>query len=288
VIKAGNDVVRGGLGDDMIVGDGLSLYTETIPSTSSVGTLSVSNSIYTIRLEQKFEPKHLDRGQQELRFTFEMADNTQESLDAATTSYISNDRIYGNAGADILFGQEANDYLQGDDEGADAFPDVLLAGRGLDQIESDGMDSPVQLSSDNFPKLAHLARAKQLVLHAASNWFNLFSSDLVSDISTRKDGDLMFDVLTGNYLRSDESVDWNSQVVYHNLEHPRDTNADNQLTPLDALQVINALNEISRHKLPVTLGSLEKRIGSSRYLDVNNDATLSTLDALIVINGLNA
>ena len=168
-----------------------------------------------------------------------MADNTQESLDSATTSYISNDRIYGNAGADILFGQEANDYLQGDN-GADAFPDVLLGGRGLDQIESDELDSPVQHSSDNLPKLGHLARAKQLVLHAASNWFNLFSSDLASDISTQKDGDLMFDVLTGNYLISDEVVDWKSQVVYHNLEHPQDTNADNQLTPLDALQVINA------------------------------------------------
>lgn len=63
-----------------------------------------------------------------------------------------------------------------------------------------------------------------------------------------------------------------------NLLLPSDVNFDGNVSPLDALVVINYLNRN-------TGGSSGS--GSSGFLDVNNDGNISPLDALLVINTLN-
>ncbi len=65
---------------------------------------------------------------------------------------------------------------------------------------------------------------------------------------------------------------------YTNIANALDTNADGDVSPLDALVVINSLN---RHS-PVSAGA------GLLFLDVTGDEDLSPLDALRVINYLNA
>lgn len=67
-----------------------------------------------------------------------------------------------------------------------------------------------------------------------------------------------------------------ASAIRHNSLVPTDVNGDFDISPVDALQVINAMNRQTRGVLAV---------GSSMY-DVNNDGALSPIDALIVINRL--
>ena len=61
-----------------------------------------------------------------------------------------------------------------------------------------------------------------------------------------------------------------------NLANPLDVNLDDQVSPIDALIVINALNDD---------GQLS--VETNYKIDTNGDGQTSPLDALIVINGLN-
>ncbi|WP_197167734.1 Calx-beta domain-containing protein [Neorhodopirellula pilleata] len=68
--------------------------------------------------------------------------------------------------------------------------------------------------------------------------------------------------------------------AYSNLFSPTDSTADGSVTALDALVVINYLNEFGS-------GTLNGAANDDYYLDVNRDNTVTALDALIVINRLN-
>lgn len=70
-------------------------------------------------------------------------------------------------------------------------------------------------------------------------------------------------------------------MAQHNLAKPQDVNGDGKVTPLDALTLINALNEhgVGRiDDLPLPAG---------RFHDVNNDGYLSAADVLTVVNWMN-
>ena len=72
---------------------------------------------------------------------------------------------------------------------------------------------------------------------------------------------------------------------WHNEALPEDVNDDGNITPLDALEVINELNnrEISNEvsgALPVP--------SAPPFFDVNNDGFASPIDAILIINALNA
>jgi len=65
---------------------------------------------------------------------------------------------------------------------------------------------------------------------------------------------------------------------------PFDVNADGQVTPLDAVLIINELNATGPRSLPkLTPGTLHPL-----FLDVSADDALGPLDALLIINELNA
>jgi VCBS repeat-containing protein len=73
------------------------------------------------------------------------------------------------------------------------------------------------------------------------------------------------------------AADW-----LHNADMPTDVNNDHQLTPIDALIVINELNDSG--------GSSRRAVAATgpMFYDVNGDESLTPIDALMVINALNA
>ncbi len=73
--------------------------------------------------------------------------------------------------------------------------------------------------------------------------------------------------------------------LLHNAAMPEDVNADQLVSPMDALTLINAIN--SKNLLPSQCSPAASG-ESSMMLDVSADGLLSPLDALLVINRLNA
>ena len=74
--------------------------------------------------------------------------------------------------------------------------------------------------------------------------------------------------------------------IYQNPVQPRDVNGDGEITPLDALILINYINSYGtgpiRGKGPIG-GSGE----GETWIDVNGDGIISPLDVLIIVNWLN-
>ncbi|XZE55264.1 hypothetical protein SH139x_001265 [Planctomycetaceae bacterium SH139] len=76
-----------------------------------------------------------------------------------------------------------------------------------------------------------------------------------------------------------------NEIPYRNPINRFDVNFSGDMTPIDALVIINRLNNASSTDLtaPVTPADLE----GFRYLDPNNDKKVNPLDALMIINALN-
>lgn len=70
--------------------------------------------------------------------------------------------------------------------------------------------------------------------------------------------------------------------ILHNFMMPEDTDGSGSVTPLDALVVINRINQSDS----AALGRVVEN--AVRLVDVNADNSLTPLDALVVINQLNA
>ncbi|KLU02021.1 Alkaline phosphatase [Rhodopirellula islandica] len=70
-----------------------------------------------------------------------------------------------------------------------------------------------------------------------------------------------------------------SLTATNNFLQPTDTNGDSQTTALDALVVVNRLNEMS--------DAAGEPVSDPSWVDVNADGAVTALDALIVINQLN-
>ncbi len=72
-------------------------------------------------------------------------------------------------------------------------------------------------------------------------------------------------------------------IPWQNLSQPLDVNGDLLISPVDALLVINALNQQGPGPLPARTTAAAPFV----YLDSSGDGFLSALDALLVINELN-
>ncbi len=83
-------------------------------------------------------------------------------------------------------------------------------------------------------------------------------------------------------IRSSAGFNAMSQFIDNNLLQPTDTNGDGQTSALDALLIINALNNDGGSGEP----GLASRPGF--FGDVNDDGQITAIDALRVINQLNA
>ena len=64
--------------------------------------------------------------------------------------------------------------------------------------------------------------------------------------------------------------------MFQNPIEPMDVNDDGEITPVDALMVINRLRKEGRED------------GDRMFTDVNGDGILTPIDALVVINGINS
>ncbi len=79
-------------------------------------------------------------------------------------------------------------------------------------------------------------------------------------------------------------IDFSSDNPWQNAGAPLDVNGDGVTSPLDALLVINELNQRDARMLPTSAVGADPLFG---YLDASGDGFISPLDALLIINGLN-
>ena len=86
-----------------------------------------------------------------------------------------------------------------------------------------------------------------------------------------KTGDETADYIFANALQSKSPL---SDPLRHNTFDPADVNDDGQCSALDALLIVNILNE--------------GRVVSTNFIDVNNDDFVTPLDALLIVNRLNS
>lgn len=68
---------------------------------------------------------------------------------------------------------------------------------------------------------------------------------------------------------------------FHNPENPFDVDADDQVTPLDALLILNAISQNEG------TGAIADFPPPGRFWDVNGDGFITPLDALLILNYLN-
>ena len=97
----------------------------------------------------------------------------------------------------------------------------------------------------------------------------------------------------GDVQLVDAEFDFTATVTpRHNSHNPLDTDDDGEVSPLDALLVINVLNEMAaKTSRTAPLRAVDPLIHQSRsayYTDVNGDGSVAPIDALWVINYLNA
>jgi hypothetical protein len=91
-------------------------------------------------------------------------------------------------------------------------------------------------------------------------------------------GLLVFTVAGATYLPA---------VTAHNPDQPLDVNGDGHVVPLDALLVINELNNPTFID-PDTGELVGAPTGETRFPDTNDDGFVTPADALLIINQLNA
>lgn len=96
-------------------------------------------------------------------------------------------------------------------------------------------------------------------------------------VITAHDAELEFDSLSETFLISVES----NSNPFHNSENPFDVNGDDEVTPLDALLVLNAISQNGGG------GPIEDFPPPGRFWDVNGDGMITPLDALLILNYLN-
>ncbi len=124
----------------------------------------------------------------------------------------------------------------------------------------------------NAPRQTLLGGAN---LKNASSQRGTFSSDLVL-IATGVPNANSFNVSS---VRIASAV---VQTPWQNSDQPLDVNNDNNVSAIDVLTVINALNQQGAGPLPST------NPNNNTYIDVSGDGFLAPQDALLVINALNA
>ncbi|MDA1055059.1 MAG: dockerin type I domain-containing protein [Planctomycetota bacterium] len=76
-------------------------------------------------------------------------------------------------------------------------------------------------------------------------------------------------------------------VSYQNATNKRDVNNDGKVSPLDALLIINALNQHGAGELAEMLPAASQYMPPNAFLDVNGDGFMAPSDVLNVINFLN-
>jgi Bacterial Ig domain/Dockerin type I domain len=79
-------------------------------------------------------------------------------------------------------------------------------------------------------------------------------------------------------------LDFTTAKPWYNVRRPLDVNDDGNISPVDALLVINAINTRGSKVLPTSLATANGLFG---FVDSSGDGSLAPIDALLVINEIN-
>ena len=164
------------------------------------------------------------------------------------------DRLFGGPGDDVLQGGEGNDLLDG--------------GPGRDTIDaSHSSIDPGVVSSRKF------RIEDEDVFTLGEGW--------IPHGPITIDGELFQHLDQHN-----ATLFVASSTAWKNILLPQDVNFDGLVTALDALRIINYLNQSEDFNLPEASSAAILDVGG--YLDVSGDGWATALDALMVINFLNS
>jgi len=223
-IRAGNDQMYGGAGDDIVLGDSASVLVMSIGGTFTPPPVAWSDTA--------FEVKYVWRENYELAGHY---------LRDGGASQISSDWISGGDGNDLLYGQHRDDVVQGN-----AGSDLVFGGDGANDVVVGGPEvnpgdvDDVRVRGDDSPKLRQLTVWQTRVAAALSA---ALTPSVTIPEDTNGDGIVTaLDVLLlVNYL--------NAILAGGGIPDPvgdfppaYDVNRDGRVTPLDVLLVINHLN----------------------------------------------
>ena len=298
-IAAGNDRLNALAGDDVILGDSESFYTEMVATTDGLTQLALTelgtdNTTFTYQLDSKFHTNYQHRDRFEL--TDRLVPTTKSTWESGgSVGGIDNDILAGGTGNDILLGQQNQDYLMVDDG-----EDTRYGGSGVDKIPAEDCiresnpfcDDPnnVMLDGPNRPDHQELESLKTRVLSSStrlqpsSPWTSAIVADTLNDPFYRAERDFTTTQTGTGWITSDESFTADAYRMQTNPINAEDVTGDAAVTPRDALLIINRLNR------PFAYSAVYGGMGvlAKQYLDVNADGILTPLDVLLVINVLNS
>ncbi|MGN6544653.1 MAG: dockerin type I domain-containing protein [Aureliella sp.] len=149
---------------------------------------------------------------------------------------------------------------------------------GLDVIDLSGSDI-VTLVVD-YGSIANTTDAKKLTVIASDEDRVTWTEAPWAALKPTVDGDRRLHELS---LR-DVILELDNGLGWHNPINAVDVNRDGNVTPLDALLVVNLLNQAGSR----TLTAADTTLAQAEYVDSNGDRFLSPIDALLVINEINS
>ncbi|MDA1055202.1 MAG: dockerin type I domain-containing protein [Planctomycetota bacterium] len=168
-----------------------------------------------------------------------------------------------------------------------SYDNTLVTANGLDHAEFTVLASG-DWRTDFVDDLGGLAFAAS----TGSEWVRVTAVAFTASAA----GDAIFDLSPGELLPATHAIGnvaWEAvslqgvtieavnSLPWQNHQNALDVNGDGVVSPLDALQIINEMNERGARLLP------DRTDATAPYLDTTGDRSVSPLDALLVINHLN-
>ena len=297
-ITAGNDYINGTGGDDVVLGDSESFYTEVVATTIGLTRLvgpevNTGETTFTNQLSRKWHTNYQQRERFELKDHF-VATEPRMAGREGSRGGLDNDYLLGGDGDDILMGQQGQDYVA-----SGPGNDTRYGGTGVDEIpkpdcttsNTNVCDDPNNVMADgpNRPDHTELERLHQGVLTASQHellsnpWSPAIIRDTLADPLYRANRQFTTTQTGIGWTTSDESFAESAYRVKTNPVNSRDVTGDAAITSMDALLIVNRLNKSFSYS--AVYGGVA--VLAKQYLDVSGDGVLTPLDALLVIDLLN-
>ena len=253
-LESGRDIISGGSADDMLIGDSETFYHEAV----------MSNTEELFRLfEIDSTDPNIPGFEAILRRQF-ITTNTDRELFEMSTSDSQADNISGQAGNDTIYGQFGDDTILGG-----IGTDALYGGSGIDSVESPEND--IESKTNSTDGSNHLDRDDLTTLQQTDH-------TSTRDQTRTQAANLM---LRRNQL--EHKIDLNpttGQITRTNRATKfiaADVSLDSLVSPIDALMVVNYLNQTGSGDLSLL----------NSHLNTNLDDAVTPIDALVIINILN-
>jgi hypothetical protein len=253
-LASGRDTINGGSSDDMLIGDSESFYHESV--------MSNTEELFRLFEIDSTDPS-IPRFEAILRRQF-ITTNTNRGLFEMSTSNSQEDNMSGQAGNDTIYGQFGNDIILGG-----IGTDALYGGSGIDSVESPEND--IESKTNSTDGSNHLDRDDLTTLQQTDhNSTQEQTRTQAVNLMLRRnqlDLNMEFNATTGQITRTNRSTKFIAT----------DVNLDSLVSPIDALMVVNYLNQTGS-------GALTRLNG---HLNTNLDDAVTPIDALMIINHLN-